>query len=103
MTASYLLTPSATRDLDDILSYVLENSGPERAMHVHAKLHAGFVKIGAHPKLHGHIREDLADESLRVHVVFSYLIIYRPDTKPVQVVRVIHGARDLPQAVQEDS
>jgi len=25
---------------------------------------------------------------------FSYLIVYRPDTDPLQISRVLHGARD---------
>jgi antitoxin ParD1/3/4/toxin ParE1/3/4 len=43
----------------------------------------------------GRARSDLSDETLRVWAVYSYLIIYRPDTKPLQVLRVIHGAREL--------
>jgi antitoxin ParD1/3/4/toxin ParE1/3/4 len=55
--------------------------------------------VGEYPGI-GHIREDLADESVRVHAVFSFLVIYRPETKPVQVLRVIHGARDLNSAME---
>jgi len=55
--------------------------------------------VGAQPGI-GHVRDDLADESLRVWAVFSYLIIYRTDTKPVQIIRVIHGARDVPSAIE---
>ena len=48
-----------------------------------------------------HARHDLGDETLRVWVVFSYLIIYRPNTKPLQIVRVVHGARDMPSTMKE--
>ena len=44
----------------------------------------------------GHLREDLGDEALRVWVVYSYLIIYRPETNPLQIVRVVSGYRDVP-------
>jgi plasmid stabilization system protein ParE len=27
--------------------------------------------------------------------VYSYLIIYRPDKKPLEVLRVLHGNRDV--------
>ena len=27
--------------------------------------------------------------------VYSYLIVYDPETKPVQVIRVLHGMRDV--------
>ena len=103
MTRTFPVTPSACHDLDDIFEYVLETSGPNRALHVYREFHEGFAKIGAQPKLMGHVREDLADESLRVFNVFSFLVIYRPDTVPVQIIRVIHGARDVPRAMGEDA
>ncbi len=101
MTGAFILTPVACRDIDGIFAYVLEQSGPRRALHVHAKLYDGCATIAAQPNLLGHIRDDLADESLRVYRVFSFLVIYRPETKPVQILRVIHGARDVPKAFEE--
>jgi plasmid stabilization system protein ParE len=101
MTRAFVLTPAATRDIDEILTYILEHSGQAHALRVHGELCAGLAKVGAQPNLFGHIREDLADESLRVFAVFSYLIIYRPQTEPVQIIRAIHGARDVPTALNE--
>jgi antitoxin ParD1/3/4/toxin ParE1/3/4 len=49
----------------------------------------------------GHFREDLADRRQRFFLVYSYLIVYRPETKPLHIVRVVHGARDV-QALLED-
>ena len=45
----------------------------------------------------GHVREDLAaiDPALRFWPVYSYLIVYRAETAPLEVVRVLHGARDV--------
>ena len=33
--------------------------------------------------------------TVRVWVVHSYLVIYRPDGRPLQVVRVLSGDRDI--------
>ena len=99
MNPGYVLTPSAARDLDEIFSYVLERSGPRRALHVHQRLEVGFRRIAQHTTL-GHRRSDLGDNALRAHVVFKYVIVYDPETRPVQIIRVIHGARDLPRAIQ---
>jgi antitoxin ParD1/3/4/toxin ParE1/3/4 len=101
VNGSFVLTPSASRDIDGILEYVLEHSGANRALRVQQRLYQGLSKVADQPGL-GHLRHDLSDESLRVFKVFSYLIIYRPDTSPVQILRVIHGARDVPRAFQED-
>jgi antitoxin ParD1/3/4/toxin ParE1/3/4 len=43
----------------------------------------------------GHLRQDLTDEGLRFWQVYSYLIVYRPETRPLQVVRVLHASRDV--------
>lgn len=43
----------------------------------------------------GHRREDLADEPLRFWPVYSYLVIYRADVSPIEVVRVLSGYRDV--------
>ncbi len=48
----------------------------------------------------GHIRRDLAGSDVRFWAVFfwavfKYLIVYHPETQPLQVVRVLHGRRDL--------
>ena len=99
MIGRFILTPSAVRDIDSILEY--ENSGPNIALHVHERLYEGFAKLAAHPGL-GHIRDDLNDDVLRAFSVFSYVIIYLPETKPLQIIRVIHGARDVTRVLEED-
>jgi hypothetical protein len=43
----------------------------------------------------GHVRDDLVDETLRVWTVHSYLVTYRPETRPLQIVLVLSGYRDI--------
>ena len=43
----------------------------------------------------GHTREDVTDKPLRFWSVYSYPIVYWPEKKPLEVVRVVHGAQDL--------
>ncbi|MBK5291956.1 MAG: hypothetical protein JJE04_09805 [Acidobacteriia bacterium] len=31
---------------------------------------------------------------MKVFPVYSYVIVYRPETKPLQVVAILHGRRD---------
>jgi antitoxin ParD1/3/4/toxin ParE1/3/4 len=90
----HVVTAPARADLFAIWQYIAEQSGLDRADHVIAELHQAMRKLAETPGM-GHIRDDLADESLRVWSVFSFLVIYRPKTSPLQVVRVLHGARDL--------
>jgi len=43
----------------------------------------------------GHVREDLTDDEVLFWPVYRYLVVYRPGTAPLEVVRVLHGARDV--------
>ena len=101
MTPQFNLTRSAEHDIDEILEYVLEPCSAEMADHVHRELLKGIHRIAERPRLLGHKRADLLDESLRVYVVFSCLIVYDPTNRPVQIIRAIHGARDLARTIEK--
>ena len=49
----------------------------------------------------GHLRPDLTDQDVRFWSVFKYLVIYRPETKPLQIARVLHGKRDVKRLLEE--
>lgn len=49
----------------------------------------------------GHVRLDLTDADVRFWSVFKYLVIYRPETKPLEIVRVLHGRRDVKRWLAE--
>jgi toxin ParE1/3/4 len=58
--------------------------------------------LGEHPQL-GTARPELADEPLRFGVVrgFPYLALFDPTTNPPVILRVLHGARDLPELLRD--
>jgi plasmid stabilization system protein ParE len=43
----------------------------------------------------GHRRSDLTDVKVRFFSVYSYLIVYQPETKPLQIVTILHARRDV--------
>jgi len=58
--------------------------------------------IGAHPNL-GKQRPDLASENISFLILrgFPYIVVYRADANPPRVLRALHGARDLPEVLQD--
>ena len=89
----FILTPSAERDVCEIWDYIsVDNT--EAADRVLAALESAMVKVAKNPGV-GHWREDLADKRHRFLLVYSYLIVYRHETKPLQIVRVLHAARNV--------
>lgn len=81
--------------------YVLEQSGPERARHVANHLQQVFRELADSPAL-GHRRPDLTSFPVLFHSVWSYLIVYTPRTSPLEIVRVLHGARDVEAILGEN-
>lgn len=42
----------------------------------------------------GHTREDITDLPVRFWAVDSYLIVYDPGKRGIEILRVLRGARD---------
>jgi antitoxin ParD1/3/4/toxin ParE1/3/4 len=54
-------------------------------------LEATLFRLAKDPGI-GHWREELADKRHKFLLVYSYLIVYRHETKPLQVIRILHAA-----------
>lgn len=91
----YALTPRAAEDLDEIWEFVFKDKSPERADAVIERIREILELVASMPGM-GHRRDDLADESLRVWSVYSYLIVYRPEQRPIEIVRIVGGYQDIP-------
>src|SRR5262249_50989464 len=88
------LTRLARADLLEIWRYFADEAGLAVADHVILQIESGIGKVAEHPGL-GHLRLDLADDTLRFWPVLSYLVIYRPTGAPVQISRVLHAPGDV--------
>ena len=91
--ATFSLTTQAASDVDEIWEYIAE-SNIDAADRVLADLYAAMKKLAEMPGM-GSLKPTLADDRHRFWVVASYVIVYRPDTRPLQIIRVLHGARDI--------
>lgn len=91
---SYRRSARAEQDLIDIWLHIALES-PAAADRVLDKIDAACIGLAEYPKI-GPARPDLAP-GLRYFVVGSYLLLYREDASGVEIVRVVHGARLLPE------
>ena len=90
----FVLTEPARRDLDQIKSFLLEEAGPTIARRVLKDIRAALKLLGKEPGA-GHVREDLTSRPVKFWPIYSYLIIYDPKTRPIQILRILHGMRDV--------
>jgi plasmid stabilization system protein ParE len=89
----FVLTPAAEGDLLIILEY-LEGERPSAALRVLDALEQAMQFLAENPGV-GRVRSDLTGQEVRFWTVFNYLVIFRPGTEPLQIVRVLHGKRDV--------
>lgn len=89
----FILTSRARQDVNEIWDYIAHEN-IEAADRVLEALNNAMTKLAKSPGI-GHCREELTDKRHRFYLVYSYLIVYRNVTKPLQVIRVLHAARDV--------
>ena len=92
--SGYLLTPQAQRDLESIADYLALEASIERAIEILRDVREEFRKLAEMPGM-GHFREDLLDRRYKFWSIYSYVIAYRWDVDPIQIIAIVHGARDL--------
>jgi toxin ParE1/3/4 len=89
-----IFSPASRRDLREILDYIAQDSRT-RARRFVDKLEQKCELLARSPHL-GFECEDLLP-GMRVWPVGRYLIFYRPAAAGIEIVRVVHGARDIPR------
>jgi toxin ParE1/3/4 len=91
--SQYRVADAARADLEQIWLFIAQDD-PAVADRFVRRIVARFPVLASMP-LMGRQREDLAAR-LRSLPVSSYIIFYRPIEEGIEIVRVLHGARDFP-------
>jgi plasmid stabilization system protein ParE len=89
----FLLTPEAKSDLKQILLDIAEDS-PDTAERLRLELYEGLQGLGRLPGI-GHYRDELLGRKYRFWNFYSYVVAYVWEARPIEVISVVHGARDL--------
>jgi plasmid stabilization system protein ParE len=95
----YVLAPQAAHDLVEIWRYIKKQGTLETADRIESAIRDRIVFLSRRSAT-GHSRRDLTSEPVKFFSVYSYLIVYRPDTKPLQVVAILHGHRDVKKVLK---
>ncbi len=92
--SGYVLSADADLDLDEIWDYIAADN-IDAADRWIDKLFDAFEALGKTPGI-GHRREDLTRNPVLFWPVGAYLIVYRAERRPLEIVAVTQGARDIP-------
>jgi toxin ParE1/3/4 len=87
-----LVTPRADRDLDSIWSFIRADN-PKAADAMIDRLTDTFDMLLTMPQAGG-LRQEFR-ENLRSFAVENYVIFYRTVSEGIDILRVVHGRRDI--------
>ena len=79
-------------DVSEVMEYLLPRSR-KAAGRLASRIDQGMLRVQANPKM-GRARDELRP-GLRSIVVGDYLLFYRVTDDAVEIVRFLHGSRDL--------
>ncbi len=106
MSGLVVKRPRAVQDLDEAAAYIQAQSGPQRAIRflraadsTFAQL-AGMPGIGTRYEPHVPLYGGLRFFPVTRHR--KYLVFYRPIAGGIEVLRVLHGARDIDSILVEE-
>ena len=97
--AKFVVSPAARRDLLDIWTEIAEHD-PAAADRLMDRFEDALAKLADFPRM-GHFRPDLINLPVRFWTVGRFLIIYRSEAAPIQIVRVVSGYRDIARLFKE--
>ena len=93
MKRRFVLTPAAVEDLQEILLDIAADN-PRAAERLRLKFLEAFEALAQAPGA-GHYHDELMDRRYRFSNLSSYVICYAWEPMPIQILAVVHGARDL--------
>jgi toxin ParE1/3/4 len=105
VSRSISIAPRADKDIDEHFGLIAAGAGIDAAARFHDRLYEMFRLIAWMPgagKLYGFRRKRLSTlRSWPVKGYRNFLIFYRRTRRGIEIVRVLHGARDI-QRIFED-
>ena len=97
----YVLGVAVESDLNAIWEHIAQDN-VDAADRWIERLFEAFETLARNPGV-GHRREDLTALPVLFWPVSRYLVLYRIQSESVQIVAVIHGARDVPTFLSQRS
>ena len=96
--SSFLLTLEAKKDLEEIHDFIAQDN-PKIALSFINSIQDKCQSVASSPEI-GRKREELGFE-LRSFPIKNYIIFYRIKNANIQIIRILHTARDIESIFNE--
>jgi plasmid stabilization system protein ParE len=91
---SYRLTFQARQDYFDAFSFIVDTFSERTALKWEGKMLRALDQLTEWPQS-GRIRPEFGPSHLHFWVEGDYIVLYDPETNPISIVSILHGAQDL--------
>ena len=100
MKKAAVLAPRARHDLLEAVRWIAKDNRTA-AKGLRDAIGKAAQRIAVHPRI-APARLELADESIRFLTLtgYPYIVVYDADRDPPLILRVLHGARDIPAVLR---
>jgi toxin ParE1/3/4 len=106
VNARYVLRPKADQDLDQHAHYLTAEASVETGHRFLVAAHETFALLSTQPQMGWPLRLRHAElKSMRVFRISGFekiLVLYLPRPSTIEIVRVVHGSRDLVAFLQRE-
>lgn len=99
MASPYDVSREAQDDLFEIWARIASDS-VTLANRIDDEFYQLFASLARMP-LQGHVRKDLTQQRVLFFPLYSFLVVYQPDVRPIRIVAVLRGKRDVKRVLRE--
>ena len=93
MSERYEVSAEAQNDLYEIWCWIAADS-VDLANRIEGEFHDLFASLGRMPG-QGSVRKDLTKRPVRFFSMYSFLVVYQLDTRPIRIMAVLRGRRNV--------
>ena len=96
---AYDVSAEAQNDLFEIWRRIARDS-VDLANRIDGEFHELFGSVGRMPTF-GHTRRDLTPRPLFFFPLYSFLVVYQPEVKPIRIMAVLRAKRNVKRILRE--
>jgi antitoxin ParD1/3/4 len=101
MASAFRVSAEAQKDLVEIWRHIAEDS-VDLADRIDRQFDELFAALGCMPGM-GHSRKELTNRPLLFFPMYSFLVVYRRDVRPIRIIAVLRGSRNLKSVLKARS
>lgn len=95
----YQISPEAQDDLFEIWQRIAQES-VDLANRIEGEFYSLFESL-AHMPGQGHTRKDLTKRPVLFFPLYSFLVVYQPEIKPLRIMAVLRAKRNIKRILKE--